>query len=835
MEIFLKSFNNSNINTKLLLSFLLIGIVPFAILAMVSIYKASDSLSKQSYQQLDAVRSIKAHQIENFMATSRRDAISLASLLSTLLNTGTLQLVITDQNAAGKNLFSTYLENHDYDDLLLIEPTGLISYTAAKKSDYQTNLMTGPYRESHLGDLFRSIVKTGHYSEVDFALYEASSGAPERFIGAPVYDAQGILTLVVVLEIPIDPINDIMGIREGMGKSGESYLIGSDFLMRSDSFIDPKNHSVAASFANPSKGSITTAAAKAAIAGRTGSQLIIDYNGNPVLSSYSPINVGGKRWGLLVEIDEAEAFSAVSTLKLWILLIGFLGILVIIFAALRISQKITKPISGLAHTIRQVEESGDFSARLQVSSEDEIGQASKAVNQLLQGTQNALADTKLVMRKIAAGDFTVRVTRTLKGDLNDLKQAINDSAEQTQTSISALKQLMENLSAGNFNTEIKTELPGNYQQIVDITQCAMFDIGNAIREVNDIMEAMAKGEFDLRIESDLPGQLHILKENINDSLDAVKTATSEALLVAELQSQGNLVARIDGHYKGQFNELKQAINHGQHSISKLVNEVRISARDVSSATQEISLGNNDLSERTQEQAISIEKTSIRIEQISTTIQANANNAAQANIVVNQAKEITAHGAQVMTGAINAMSAIQASSKHIAEITALIDSIAFQTNLLALNAAVEAARAGEQGRGFAVVANEVRDLSQKSAKAARDIKELIKDTTQKIKEGTEQVQLSSDALEDITNSIEEVTLLTLQISEASQEQAQGITPINRAIMSIDDITQQNAALVEEISAAASAMHDQADGLNTLMQRFISEQPPTQKIDKTTSHT
>lgn len=835
----MKLINNLNISAKLLISFLLVGIVPFTVLAMLSIYKASDSLSKQSYQQLDAVRSIKARQIENFMAISRRDTISLAATLSTLLNTGTLQQAIANKNltgrAAGKNLFNTYLDNHDYDDLLLIEPSGLISYSAAKKPDYLTNLMTGSYRKSHLSDLFRTIMQTGRYTEVDFSPYEASAGAPERFVGAPVYNALGTLALVVVLEIPIEPINDIMGIREGMGDSGESYLVGSDFLMRSDSFLDPKNHSVAASFANPSTGKITTEAARAAIKGETGSQLIIDYNGNLVLSSYAPINVGSERWGLLVEIDEAEAFSAVATLKLWIILIGIFGILVISLAAWRISQKITQPISQLAQTIRHVEESGDFSARLSILNEDEIGQASKAINQLLQGTQNALADTKIVMSKIAEGDFSTRVTRTLRGDLDGLKQAINSNAEQTQTSLETLRQLMERLSAGEFDVAIKTELPGDYQQIVSITQIAMRDIGNAIREVNNIMEAMAKGEFDLRIESALPGQLHFLKDNLNESLDAVKAATSEALLVAELQSKGNLVARIDGHYKGQFNELKQAINHGQHSISKLVNEARTAVRDVSSATQEISLGNNDLSERTQEQAISIEKTSIRIEQISTTIQTNASNAAQASKVVNRAKQITAHGADVMTGAIEAMSAIQASSKHIAEITGLIDSIAFQTNLLALNAAVEAARAGEQGRGFAVVAGEVRSLSQKSAQAARDIKELIKDTTEKIKEGTEQVQLSSNALEDITNSIEEVSLLTVQISEASQEQADAIIPINHSIISIDDITQQNAALVEEISAAAGSMHDQANGLNTLMQRFVSEQLPAETLDSVPTHT
>ncbi len=827
----MKSFNNLNINVKLLISFLLIGIVPFTILAMISVYKASDSLSKQSYQQLDAVRSIKTKQIEHFMAVSRRDTISLASILSTLLNTDTLQQVINDQNTAGNNLFATYLDNHDYVDLLLIEPNGLISYTVAKEADYQTNVMTGPYRQSHLGDLFRNIIQTGHYAEVDFAPYEPSSGAPERFIGAPVYNANGTLALVVVLEIPIDPINDIMGIREGMGESGESYLIGSDFLMRSDSFLDPKNHSVATSFANPSTGKVTTVAAKAAISGETGSQLIMDYKGNRVLSSYSPIEVGGNRWGLLVEIDETEAFAAVTTLKLWILFIGLSGTLIIIFAAWRISQRITTPITQLAHTIHQVEKSGDFSSRLIISSEDEIGQASKAVNQLLQATQDALSDTKSVMNKMAMGDFSGRVSRELRGDLNDLKQAINHHAEHTQTSILTLKHLMQSLSKGEFDVEIDTTLTGDYQSMIESAQTAMLNIGVAIREVNSITEAMKKGEFNLRIESPLPGQLHFLKENLNDSLNAVSEATSEAVLVAGLQSQGNLVSRINGQYQGRFDELKLAINHGQQAIAMLVNEVRASASDVANATKEIYLGNNDLSSRTQEQALSIERTSVSIKQISEAIRATAENANQTHIVVNQTKDITAQSAAVMAGAIHAMAAIQTSSKHISEITGLIDSIAFQTNLLALNAAVEAARAGEQGRGFAVVASEVRALSQKSAQAAKEIKSLIQDTNERITEGTEKVQLSADALQQITTSIEEVNRLSQEISDSSQEQANGIYPITLAIESIDDITQQNAALVEEISAAAEAMHDQASGLNTLMQRFITEQPVPEQRDDT----
>lgn len=828
----MKSFNNLNINVKLLASCLLIGLIPFTILALISIFKASDSLAIQTYHQLEAVRSIKARQIENFLEVTQRDTISLASVVKTFLETDTLNHVLSDTNADGKNLFSAYLASHDYYNILLIEPNGLIAYTVTQESDYQTNLMTGPYRSSNLGNLFRTILASGQYSEVDFSTYAASADIPARFVGAPIFNDNGQLELIVALQISIDPINAIMSLREGMGESGESYLVGSDLLMRSDSFLDPKHHSVAASFAEPDKGRVNTTAAKAALAGKTDSQITIDYNGNPVLSSYTYIDVGDTRWGLLVDIDETEAFAAIYTLEVWILLIGFIGILAISYAAWRISQHITQPVMQLTNTIRTVEQNGDFSARLAITSEDEIGQASKAVNQLLQATQDALADTKSVMRKMSSGDFTGRVSRDLRGDLNDLKQAINDSAAQTQTSILTLKHLMQSLSAGEFDVEIESRLTGDYQSMVESTQTAMLNIGNAIREVSCIMEAMAKGEFHLRIESPLPGQLNFLKENLNLSLDAIEKATSEAVLVAGLQSQGNLVARIDGHYLGHFNELKQAINQGQHSIAMLVNEVRIATSDVTGATKEISLGNNDLSHRTQEQAVSIEKTSIQINQISKAIQATADNATQTHVVVHKTKEITKQGAKVMESAINAMASIQTSSKHISEITGLIDSIAFQTNLLALNAAVEAARAGEQGRGFAVVATEVRALSQKSAQAAREIKALINETTERVKEGTEQVQMSSDALQEITQSIEEVSELTQEISNASQEQANGILPITLAITSIDDITQQNAALVEEISAAAESMHDQANGLNILMKRFITEQPvPQQQNDDT----
>jgi len=816
-----KSLNNLSISRKLLLCFLLIGLIPFTLLAVLAVFKASDSLSKQSYQQLESVREIKKKQMENFLAVSRRDALGLASVVQEFIQNGALDNVLVHADKDGKTLFDKYLDSYGYYDLFLIEPNGFISYTVAREADYQTSLSHGAYKDSNLGELYRKVITTGDYAAVDFAAYAPSAGAPAGFIGAPVVDDNGTLLKIVALQIPLDPINAIMGIREGMGDSGESYLVGQDYLMRSDSYLDQVNHTVEASFANPEKGSVKTNAVKQALAGMTGSELIIDYNGNPVLSSFTLIDVDGIQWALMVEVDEAEAFAAVTTLKLLVLLIALVGIVAISYAAWRIARGITEPVTALATTIGQVEATGDFSARLDVTSEDEIGDASKAVNNLLQAMQDALGDTKKVVARMAEGDFGGRVTRELRGDLNDLKNAINRSAEQTQTSIQQLGTLTSRLSAGEFDAECNAELAGEYRSMVNATQVAMQDIGNAVREVNEIMEAMAAGNFDLRINSDLPGQLGALKTNLNQSLDSIHEATEEVVNVANLQSQGNLVARVHGNYRGRFDELKRAINSGQTAISELVNEVRSASADVAGATNEISQGNNNLSDRTQEQAAAIEETSVSMTQISQAIRKTAANSGNANELARKAQSSTEEGAAVMSVAIQAMTGIQESSKRISEITGLIDSIAFQTNLLALNAAVEAARAGEHGRGFAVVASEVRSLSQKSAEAARNIKELIGNTTERIEEGTLQVTLSADALKEITNGIGEVSDMINEITLASREQAEGIDQVTSAVGSIDHTTQQNAALVEEISAAAESMRDKARSLNAMMDRFVTE--------------
>jgi len=292
----------------------------------------------------------------------------------------------------------------------------------------------------------------------------------------------------------------------------------------------------------------------------------------------------------------------------------------------------------------------------------------------------------------------------------------------------------------------------------------------------------------------------------------------EAVSLARRVAQGDLSTEIRTTSRNEFGQLLVALGDMNSGLARIVGEVRTGADTIAEASTQISAGNMDLSSRTEQQASTLEETAASIEELSSTVGQNADNAQQANVLASSASDVAVRGGDVVGEVVQTMGAINASAKKIVDIIAVIDGIAFQTNILALNAAVEAARAGEQGRGFAVVAGEVRSLAQRSAAAAREIKELITDSVEKVDSGSRLVDQAGATMHEVVGSIRRVAAIMGEITAASQEQKVGIEQIHQAISQMDHVTQQNAAMVEEAAGASRALRDRATGLADLVSVF-----------------
>ena len=522
-------------------------------------------------------------------------------------------------------------------------------------------------------------------------------------------------------------------------------------------------------------------------------------------------------WGWIIGtgiyIDDIDAQFA-QTLKSEVSVIGLILLLVIGMGWLLI-RSLKQAITSLSQQVSQVSKDMHFSARFEPR-KDELNKVGQSLNELLGDLETSINEANLVVSAIADGDFNQRMQADYVGDLATLKKGVNGSAESVAFSMNELAKVMRALYQGDFSARMDEKVPGEFRNLV---QNAMTVLDSVIGEINQAMQQMNQGDFSGRVRVEARGSLAQLKTRINDSMENMAHTVDAISQVVTAQAAGDLTQSLTGDaFKGQLKDLQNAINESAAKIKSVVTVASESAEVVRGAAQEVSQGSMNLSERVQEQAAALEQTSSAMHQMNSQVQSSNENALHATQVSQQVQEKAHEGVAVMQQTINAMQMIQDSSHQISDIVSLIDSIAFQTNLLALNAAVEAARAGEHGRGFAVVASEVRNLAQKSAEAAKDIKRLIDQTVDRVNQGSRLASESGEVLAVINQSVQTVTEMISQIATASAEQAEGVRQVHHAITQIDGATQQNAALVEETSAASESLSEQASLLQKEMAFF-----------------
>ena len=378
--------------------------------------------------------------------------------------------------------------------------------------------------------------------------------------------------------------------------------------------------------------------------------------------------------------------------------------------------------------------------------------------------------------------------------------------------------VIKRYAQGDFSVDM-TRLPGDKGKITDAIDSVKQTLFDVVSEIKILAEAGAQGDFSKR--SDAGRFNYMFKDILTDLNSLIGTCDSgfnDILRVSNAMAKGDMTQNIERSYPGRFGAVIAGMNETGENLKGLVTEIKIATDTIHTAAKEIAAGNNDLSHRTEEQAASLEQTAASMEQLTSTVEHNAQNAKQANHLAQGAAEIAAKGGQVVGKVVTTMDGINESSRKIVDIISVIDGIAFQTNILALNAAVEAARAGDQGRRFAVVASEVRNLAHRAAAAAGEIKHLISDSVEKVEDGSKLVGQAGKTMQEIVNSISQVSQIIADITAASAEQSSGIQQVNQAIGQMDDVTQQNAALVEEAAASAESLEEQAEHLSTHVAKF-----------------
>ena len=736
----MKLIHKLSLTVKIAFMVILLGVMAATATATMNYFNAKQSLQQETENKLSAISKMKAVYLATFIDDIQRDIKTQAVnptvrdalsefgagwdaipvdkqrylqnqyITNNSFPTGSKEMLDAGDDDSLYNkvhgqfhpYFRTVLQDRGYYDIFLFDLKGNLVYSVFKELDFATNVVAGAYADTDLGEAFRAAKSqsAGKVSFFDFQPYSASNGAPASFISTAVVNNTGDAIGVLVYQMPIDRLNTVISSGRGLGETGQSYVVGEDFLMRSDARLSATSTIL--------KQKVETEPVKRALQGQEGIMTVADYRGVSVLSTYVNVSVLGVSWAVITQKDMTEVMKPIATLKQNTIVQIGVSILILALIGAAMGRQITNPIMKIRRS----------------------------------------------MVDVASGKKNVDIPYISRGD------EIGEMA-------TSLRQFSDNLEEARITRQ-------KHQRVLAENSQA---------------------------------QAHVV-DSLANGLKAL--------------SGGDLLNHLGDRFDPEYEQLREDFNAANATLKTTMEKILLSSNSIQNGAAEMSTASDNLSKRTENQAAALEETAAALDEVTATVQQTANAAGDARATVTSARADAEAGGIIVADTVSAMGSIKESSAKISQIIGVIDEIAFQTNLLALNAGVEAARAGEAGRGFAVVASEVRALAQRSSDAAKDIKDLISTSSQHVQRGVTLVDETGKALDKIMSQVANVDTLVSDIASSANEQATGLAEINSAINEMDRVTQRNAAMVEESTAACHSLTTESSELMSLVRHFkISE--------------